>query len=81
MQANNKLWQGVGLWLTFATLAAVLVLAALKLLGIITWSWWWVVAPFWVPFTLAVLLVVAAIIIIGVTTKPKYNEEDDSRDA
>jgi hypothetical protein len=20
---------------------------ALKLLGVITWSWWWVTAPFW----------------------------------
>lgn len=25
---------------------------ALKLTGHITWSWWWVLAPFWVPFAL-----------------------------
>ena len=23
------------------------VFVALKLLGVITWSWWWVTAPFW----------------------------------
>jgi uncharacterized protein (DUF983 family) len=28
----------------------------LKLAGIITWSWWWVMAPMWVPFLLGVLL-------------------------
>ena len=28
---------------------------ALKLLGFITWSWWWVVLPFFVP-TILVLL-------------------------
>ena len=28
----------------------------LKLLGYITWSWWWVLAPFWIPICLAILL-------------------------
>lgn len=23
---------------------------ALKLMGYITWSWWWVLAPFWIGF-------------------------------
>lgn len=26
----------------------------LKLTGVIDWSWWWVLAPFWVPLSLAV---------------------------
>lgn len=26
------------------------VLITLKLLGVITWSWWWVLAPFWGPY-------------------------------
>ena len=30
---------------------------ALKLTGYIDWSWWWVTAPFWIPFVLAVPLI------------------------
>jgi len=32
----------------------------LKLCGVITWSWWWVLSPFWVTFLLVfgVILVV-----------------------
>lgn len=33
----------------------------LKLIGVIDWSWWWVLAPFWIP--VAIFLV--AIVIIG----------------
>lgn len=35
----------------------------LKLTGHIDWSWWWVLAPFWVPVALvvAVLLVAFAV--------------------
>lgn len=33
-----------------------LLFIGLKLGGIITWSWWWVLAPLWVPM-LAVLIV------------------------
>ena len=30
----------------------------LKLLGIITWSWWWVTAPLWMPTVLAILVLI-----------------------
>jgi hypothetical protein len=33
----------------------------LKLCGVIGWSWWWVLAPFWVP-PVAVLPLVAAVL-------------------
>ena len=29
-----------------------IVFVTLKLLGYITWSWWWVTAPFWAPLAL-----------------------------
>ena len=38
------------------------VLMALKLGRVISWSWWWVTIPFWGPF--ALLLLAAAILII-----------------
>ena len=34
-----------------------LLFIALKLTGYITWSWWWVLAPFWGPIVLFLLLV------------------------
>jgi hypothetical protein len=36
-------YQGVGLggWLT-------LIFVTLKLVGFITWSWWWVLSPIWI---------------------------------
>lgn len=33
-----------------------IVFVVLKLLGVITWSWWWVLAPFWVPVVLVIIL-------------------------
>jgi len=35
----------------------------LKLTGHIDWSWWWVLAPFWVPVALVVALVVAVLLV------------------
>ena len=36
----------------------------LKLTGVIGWSWWWVTAPLWAPFTVA-LLVIGMIFVVG----------------
>jgi hypothetical protein len=35
----------------------------LKLVGVISWSWLWVLAPFWIP------LAVCVFILIGIVTK------------
>lgn len=35
----------------FLTLLLLLFIT-LKLTGVIAWSWWWVLAPFWIPLTL-----------------------------
>jgi hypothetical protein len=36
----------------------------LKLCNIITWSWWWVLAPLWAPLVLVALVFGAAFIAI-----------------
>lgn len=36
------------------------VFLVLKLCGVITWSWWWVTAPLWIP--IALFLIVLTII-------------------
>lgn len=33
-----------------------IVLIVLKLTKVISWSWWWVLAPLWIPIVLAVTL-------------------------
>ena len=46
-----------------------LIFITLKLTGYITWSWWWVLSPLWLP--LAVLLTTAAFIAIVAHTVGK----------
>ena len=53
---------GVGF---FGLLALLFI--TLKLLGFITWSWWWVTAPLWIGFVLGTasfLLLVVPLVII-----------------
>jgi MFS family permease len=49
----------------FAGLLALLFIG-LKLTGHITWSWWWVLSPFWVTALFALVLVVISIITLAV---------------
>lgn len=50
-----------------------LVFLVLKLTNVITWSWWWVTAPLWIPVALAVVIFavifVCAIIAAGITNR------------
>ena len=39
-----------------------IVFIVLKLLNIINWSWWWVLAPLWLP--VGIILIIALIFII-----------------
>jgi len=43
-------------------LASVLgiVFVVLKFVGVITWSWWWVLAPFWISAALWLLVLAVA---------------------
>jgi uncharacterized protein (DUF983 family) len=45
----------------FAGLLTI-VFITLKLLGYITWSWWWVLSPIWI----SILLTIAAIVIVAI---------------
>ena len=46
--------------------ALTIAFIVLKLTGVIGWSWWWVLAPLWIPWSivLAILFVVAVVILI-----------------
>ena len=47
------------------TVAAFMVFTVLKLTGVIAWSWWWVTAPIWIPFVLAMIVVILVLYIIS----------------
>lgn len=59
MSKDNKQIQAGGI--NFFGLLAI-VFITLKLTGYISWSWWWVLAPLWMP--LPVLLVIFAIVFL-----------------
>lgn len=50
--------------LFFVVLQALMVIA--KVVGFITWSWWWVFVPIWGPFASALLAVSAGYIWIKI---------------
>lgn len=45
-----------------------IVFIVLKLTGYIAWSWWWVVAPIWIP----VVLVLAIFTVVGLVAYLRY---------
>ena len=56
---------GSGVSIGFSGLLAILFIG-LKLTGVITWSWLWVLAPIWIPFVIVgFILIIAGIIIIA----------------
>ena len=60
---------GVGL----ATVIGI-VFIILKLVGVIAWSWWWVLSPFWIPLGLALVIAIVARIAILII-KYKYDKK------
>jgi len=58
MSSSSSSSGGIG----FAGLLTI-VFITLKLLGKITWSWWWVLSPLWIGFIVGILILV---IIFGI---------------
>lgn len=46
-------------WIGFCGLLTV-VFIVLKLTSVIAWSWWWVLAPAWIPATIIIFFLVLA---------------------
>lgn len=67
--SNSSGRSGMGCVGFFSALLGVAFIV-LKLIGVIGWSWWWVLAPLWVPAAIIVILVIA-ILIIEVATEMK----------
>ena len=46
-----------------------LIFLVLKLCDKITWSWWWVFAPLWLPLSIVVVIFGIAVVITVLTKK------------
>lgn len=42
-----------------------IVFITLKLVGVIAWSWWWVLAPFWMPLAFAMIILLTVGVLVG----------------
>ena len=57
--ATNNTSSGAGTG--FSGLLAI-VFIVLKLLGVINWSWWWVLAPIWIPLAIVLLILIGTFV-------------------
>lgn len=47
-----------------------LIFITLKLTGYITWSWWWVLAPIWIPIS----IIIVVFVIVGMLYVAENNK-------
>lgn len=64
MSSNNNTTAVAG-GTSISTLLTVL-FVALKLTGVISWSWWWVVSPLWISWGLIIILFTTGVLFLGV---------------
>lgn len=57
-----------------------IVFIVLKLLGKITWSWWWVLSPLWISAALVVVILLG-IILWAIFSPDQDDEEIDTFDS
>ena len=49
-----------------------IVFLILKLVGVITWSWLWVLAPLWIPLALGLAVFLVGLIIVAIFGKKNF---------
>ncbi len=64
--ADNTQTQSGGIGF-FGLLAIVFI--TLKLMGYITWSWWWVLAPLWGPLAFVIVIFLIVLIFAAIFSK------------
>jgi hypothetical protein len=45
-----------------------IIFVVLKLVGVINWSWWWVLSPLWIGFALLISICVIAFVVGAVAS-------------
>lgn len=44
----------------------VIMFIVLRLCNVIAWSWWWVLAPLWIPVAIAIICIIDIIIVAAI---------------
>ena len=52
------------------------VFVVLKLVGVINWSWVWVLSPLWISISLSIVIITAAVIIMLLADKNEDRKKD-----
>lgn len=67
MNDNNESGGRLDVYAMQSLLLGLLTIAftVLKLCGVIKWSWWWVLAPIWIPSLLLVGILIIIILVIA----------------
>ena len=63
MAKENRVYGGIG----FPGLLTITFIV-LKLTGVIAWSWWWVLAPMWMPLAIGLVALVVWLVVFVVRT-------------
>lgn len=63
--SENK---GGGAGIGFVGLLTILYIG-LKLGGVVTWSWFWVLSPLWIGFSMVVVIILVGLISIALNKK------------
>lgn len=59
---NNNTNVGAG-GIGFGGILAI-VFIVLKLVGVINWSWWWVLSPIWISWSIGLVFLLIAFIVV-----------------
>jgi len=62
-QSQNSAGGGIGCLTVLG-----LIFITLKLTGNIVWSWWWVLAPFWIPLAIVLAVIAFAMLIASIAS-------------
>lgn len=62
-ESKSQAAGGIG----FLGLLAI-VFITLKLLCIIDWSWWWVLAPLWMPVGILLAFIVCVVLVVAISS-------------
>ena len=76
--SNNNTNNTTKVGATFCELLGIAFII-LKLCGVITWSWGWVLAPIWIPWAVALVLWVAVVIKIIVKSYKNSRKKTEKR--
>lgn len=54
-----------------------IVFIVLRLCNVIAWSWWWVLAPIWIPVAIAIIVLLFFVILAAIAGRNDFPDDCD----